>query len=72
MNSKNKSFRNFLAAPLVTFIFLSVVGIITWRIQGDPFMLITFLYIGIFTAWGMVLFPKKKKSWGSKVSFFMV
>ncbi|MDF1558567.1 MAG: hypothetical protein P1P80_10425, partial [ANME-2 cluster archaeon] len=38
-------------------------------------MLITFLYIGIFTAGGMVLFivlPKKKKAWGRRVSFFMV
>ena len=75
MNRKNKSFRHFLAAPVVSFIFLSVTGIITWRIQGDPFMLITFLYIGVFTAGGMALFivlPKKKKSWGRKVSFFMV
>ena len=75
MNQKPKTFRNFLAAPLITFIFLSIIGIINWRIQGEPFMLITFLYIGTFTAGGMVLFivlPKKKKSWGRRVSFFMV
>ncbi|MDW7777250.1 MAG: hypothetical protein SCH39_13070 [Methanosarcinales archaeon] len=75
MTPNPKSFRNFLAAPLVIFLFLAMTGIITWKIQGDPFMLITFLYIGIFTAGGMVLFivlPKKKKAWGRKVSFFMV
>lgn len=74
-DSKNKSFRNFLTAPIVHFIVLSTFGVITWQIQGDISMLISFLYIAIFTSVGMTLYavlPEKKKSLGRRISFFMV
>lgn len=72
---KKNSFRLYIIAPIVDFVFFLILGLVMWLVDGNIIMLFTFLYLGIFTAGGMTLYgvlPKKRRTIGRRLSFFMV
>lgn len=72
MAGKNKTFRNFVAAPIVVIVYFVSVSIITFLIDGKIGNLINYLSIGIIVAGGMTFFaflPKKKKRTARMVAF---
>jgi ferredoxin-type protein NapH len=75
MEKKNKPFRLYMVAPIVDFAFFLILAIVYYLLSGEIHMLITFLYLGVFTAGPMVLYgilSKKRKIIGRRISFFMV
>ena len=68
---KGNPLRNFRLAPGVTLAFFVALALVMWRATGELFQLITFLYLGVFTAGGMTLFgllPVKRKHLGRRIS----
>lgn len=75
MKMKGSSFRKLQIAPAVVLSFFLMLACGYWFLGTDLFMALNFLYIGIFTTVGMLLYavlPQRKKFWGRRISFFMV
>ena len=75
MLTKNKTLRNYIAAPISILALFIGMAVLVFILSGDIILPIAFVYIGVFTAIGMILFmvlPKKRKTLGRLFAYLSV